>query len=78
MGLFSIITANFAALFIQRKQNKAAKSRWRQNFLQMSELQKEDTEILAKLNEIIERLDQLEQQPPSNNNSPLKQTVNRE
>ncbi len=60
MGLFSIITANFAAIFMQRRENKKARTRWEKTLSEISDVKKEEDEIISKLNEIITRIEKLE------------------
>lgn len=60
MGLFSIITANFAAIFIQRKNAPIEEQHFKQHNRHLKQIKKEEDEIIDKLNEILKRLEKLE------------------
>lgn len=60
LGLFSIITANFAAIFIQRRENKKSNTRWLKTLDEINDVKQDEDAILKKLDEIIARIEQLE------------------
>lgn len=63
MGIFSVITANFAAIFVQRKQNKnklAILSHIDETIESLREAEERETLILKELVRINLRLDKLE------------------
>lgn len=60
MGLFSVITANFASILIQRKQNKFRNEQWKKTSDEFSMLKKEEEAILEKLDQVLRRMDEIE------------------
>lgn len=63
LGLFSVITANFAALFIQRNnrlKNKAFKDNWEENFHRLDELKAYEELLINRIDELTKKIETLE------------------
>jgi voltage-gated potassium channel len=67
MGLFSVITANFAALLIRNKAKKETKQMgiyWSRNFKQLEKIELQQRAIAQQLSELSLRISELEKKPP--------------
>lgn len=67
IGLFSIITANFAALLVKRdaRNNKFTQEKWEQNFQAFESSQRHQKLIIEKLEQLEKKLNGIENPPDS-------------
>ncbi|GAB4391936.1 MAG: hypothetical protein Tsb005_03810 [Gammaproteobacteria bacterium] len=63
LGLFSIITANFAALFVQRnaKKNRYLQYKWEKTFGQLEKIQTRERDLLHEMQLMRKEIHQLQQ-----------------
>jgi len=67
LGLFSVITANFAAILIQRDTKEKAENtqqRWQQGIVKLDEIHKNQLVILNQLEELSQKVNQIDNAPP--------------